>query len=122
MFFIMGISQGEKQLKFNQLVVCKCCGKYGQVDVFITYTYFMFFFILLFKWNRKYYVRMRCCNSASQIDDNLGKAIERGEVQEINLDELNFGGHNNQVRYCSNCGYVCENSEYEYCPKCGKQL
>ena len=53
MFFIMGVSQNQKKLDFKQLNVCKCCGKYSNIEVYMTYWYFMFFFIPIIKWNKE---------------------------------------------------------------------
>lgn len=41
MFFIMGISQAEKKLPFDQLLICPNCGRYGRVSVFMRYTCFL---------------------------------------------------------------------------------
>lgn len=32
MFLIMGISSGEKKLQFDQLEICRFCGRYGHVE------------------------------------------------------------------------------------------
>lgn len=123
MFLIFGISQKEKRLVFDQLIVCKCCGKYGHADVFMTYTYFMFFFIPLFKWSKRYYIRMRCCGATTEIDKELGKAIEQGTVTEINFDKIHFAHQQeNQIKHCNYCGFTSTEADYEYCPKCGKKL
>lgn len=122
MIFVMGINQKEKRLNFDQLVICKCCGKYGHADVFMTYTYFMFFFIPLFKWNRKYYIRMRCCGSSMQLDRELGKAIEQGEITEIDFDRIHFVQQDKTIKHCNACGFTSPEPDYEYCPKCGKKL
>ena len=50
----MGVSQNQKKLDFKQLNVCKCCGKYSNIEVYMTYWYFMFFFIPIIKWNKEY--------------------------------------------------------------------
>lgn len=122
MIFVMGINQKEKRLNFDQLVICKCCGKYGHADVFMTYTYFMFFFIPLFKWNRKYYIRMRCCGSSMQLDRELGKAIEQGEITEIDFDRIHFVQQEKTIKHCNTCGFTSPEPDYEYCPKSGKKL
>lgn len=121
MFFIIGISQKEKKLNFDQLLVCKCCGKYGHIEVFMTYTYLMFFFIPIIKWNKRYYARMNCCNSVCELDLHLGKAIEKGEITQLNLDELDFGYRESNVKHCFNCGFTT-GEDYRFCPKCGKQI
>lgn len=121
MFFIMGISQKEKKLSFDQLSVCKCCGRYGHIEVFMTYTYLMFFFIPLFKWNIRYYVKISCCGAVSEISKDMGRAIERGEITSINIEELNFNGGDGDIKRCHYCGYVT-NEDFKYCPKCGKPI
>lgn len=121
MFLIMGINQAQKRLNFDQLTICKCCGKYGRVEVFMTYTYFMLFFIPIFKWNKQYFVRMNCCDSRCEIGKELGKSIETGQVSEIDLDELQFGTRENQVRHCTNCGFTTL-EDYQFCPKCGERM
>ena len=61
MFFIGGIAQGTKKLVYNAAaMVCGRCGRYGRYQVFMTYMYLSFFFIPVFEWNRKFYVKTRC--------------------------------------------------------------
>lgn len=122
MFFIMGINQKESKLRFHQLVICKCCETYGHVEVFMTYTYVMLFFIPVFRWNKRYYLRMSCCNSTIEIDKALGRAIEHGEIQEINFDQLHFEAHQKRTKSCANCGYSNTDSDYIFCPRCGNRL
>ena len=61
MIFIGGISSGTKAIEYIKTVICSHCGSYGRYQVFMTYMYFSFFFIPLFKWNKKFYVKMSCC-------------------------------------------------------------
>lgn len=63
LIFISAISNGEKQLDYNQTMVCSKCGHFGRLNVFMTYMYFSLFFIPLIFWNRKYYVKSTCCNT-----------------------------------------------------------
>ncbi len=88
MFFIMGMSQGQKELEFSQTMVCDICGKYGRYEVFMTYMYLSFFFIPLFKWNRQYFVRTSCCQSVYELDPEKGRAIEAGERVTIRSSDL----------------------------------
>ena len=103
MIFIGGISSAVKQLEYLKTVICSVCGGYGRYQVFMTYTYFSFFFIPLFKWNRKFYVKMTCCGES---DLSL---VQRGAG--------NLAGEGS----CPDCG--CRLSEdFSYCPQCGRKL
>ena len=121
MFFIMGGGQGSKQLEYNQLTMCKNCQKYGQINVFTTYSYVSFFFIPLFKWNKRYFVKMNCCGAVSEISKELGKEIEKGNVTFINENELHFQNTYAVGKTCSNCGYSTTEN-FDFCPKCGRPL
>ena len=120
MFFIGGFGQKEEFLNFNQLMICKNCGQYGQVKVIMVYSYLSFFFIPLFKWNKRYFVQMNCCNATCEINKEIGREIERGTITELNENMLHF---QNQPRYkqCSNCGYTTQEN-FAFCPRCGNRL
>ena len=88
MIFIGGISQGEKILNYTQTVICDICGRYGRYQVIMTYMYFSFFFIPLFKWNKRFYVKMSCCGSVYELDPEIGKEILAGRQVEITRKDL----------------------------------
>jgi len=90
MIFIGGISSAVKQLEYLKTVICSVCGSYGRYQVFMTYTYFSFFFIPLFKWNRKFYVKMTCCGSVYELDRETGMKILRGQAADIGESELSL--------------------------------
>ncbi len=123
MIFIGGISRGRKDFDFfRQTMVCKKCGRYSSISVFMIYTYFSFFFIPLFKWGKKYYAVSNCCNTVYSIDQELGKAIENGEnilLQEDNLTIVGMASAS--TTNCLDCGFLLT-PEYTYCPKCGRKL
>lgn len=121
MFFIMGINNARKQLNFDQTVICKVCGRYGHIQVFETYTYLMFFFLPIIKWNRHYYVQMSCCNASCEISAELGKDIKKGNVTYLSEDILHFNSGGYRVHRCQNCGFTTEEN-FAYCPKCGRPL
>lgn len=124
MFFIMGITDGRKDLDFAQTILCNICGRYGRYNVFMTYTVLSLFFIPCFKWNKHYYVQTSCCGTVYELNPEIGKAIARGEQVEIrteHLSRVNQSGYRYQYKHCSHCGY--ETSEdFEYCPKCGNRF
>lgn len=138
MIFIGGISQGQKILNYGKTMVCRRCGSYGRYEVFMTYMYFSFFFIPLFKWSKKFYVRMTCCGALYQLDQEVGMMILKGQDVEITPKDLTLiqegkGGWENQASQsgensqkdktlrCPICGYEAQ-GDFNYCPKCGQRL
>lgn len=124
MFFIMGISSSEKKLDFIQTMLCSTCGQFGRYEVYMTYTFLSLFFIPLFKWNKRFYVRSSCCNTIYAIDNDLGLKIMHGEnitlsEQDLHIINNNYSG--TTQKRCNNCGYISD-SEFAYCPKCGNRL
>ena len=113
MFFIGGITQGTKELIYNAAtMICGRCGRYGRYQVFMTYMCLSFFFIPLFKWNRKYYVKTSCCGTVYQLNEEVGKRIAEGH---------DAPAWDMPLKRCSNCGYETKEN-FEYCPKCGKRF
>lgn len=121
MFFIMGVSPKREELDFNQTMVCSYCGKYGRYSVVRESTALSLFFIPVFKWGQKYYVRSTCCGSIYSIDKELGDRIVRGEnvtLTEKDLD-LVYEGEKQHMKRCSNCSFETK-EDFQYCPKCGE--
>ena len=138
MIFIGGISQGEKILNYTQTVICDICGRYGRYQVIMTYMYFSFFFIPLFKWNKRFYVKMTCCGSVYELDPEVGRDILAGRQVEITRKDLTLCQRGNASggswrgeggsaaggqtrRRCSRCGYETE-EDFAFCPKCGNKF
>ena len=121
MFFMMAITDGRKDLKFSQMIICDVCGKYGRYQEFMTYTVLSLFFIPCFKWNRHYYVQTSCCNTIYELDPEVGKTIARGEQVEIQPGQLTKIGSGNGGQTYKSCGYETK-EDFEYCPKCGKRF
>jgi len=119
MLLIMGISPCEKKLNFEQNIICSCCGGYGRFEVYLTYMYFSLFFIPIIKWNRRYYVRTTCCHASCEIDSELGHRIAKGEVTELNQNDLHFTQNRCGAKRCRFCGYIT-NQDFQYCPHCGR--
>ncbi|MCD8082537.1 MAG: zinc ribbon domain-containing protein [Clostridiales bacterium] len=123
MFFIMGISQGRKKLDFDQTILCGHCGRYGHLEVYVIYSYLSLFFIPIFKWGKRYYVRAACCDTTVEIEKDLGRQIERGEVTSLPSDiipQTYRYGAPRQLR-CPSCGYETVD-DFQFCPKCGQRL
>ena len=73
MFFIGGIAQKQEAIPFEQIIDYPNCHKFSHLKVFMTYTYFSFFFIPIFKWGKRYFVQSSCCNSICELDKEIGK-------------------------------------------------
>ena len=97
-----------------------------------TYMYFSFFFIPLFKWNKRFYVKMSCCDAVYELDPEVGKALLHGQQADIKSSDLTLVQEGRRRGYydsgiyktwkkCGNCGYETE-EDFEYCPKCGRRL
>ena len=123
MFFIFGISNGRRDIEYNQSMICSVCGKYGRYQVFMDYMYFSLFFIPIIKWNKTYYVRSSCCGTLYTIDRDLGNRIARGESIVLNEEDLHLvsSGWHSEHKKCSRCGFET-NEDYRYCPKCANPL
>ena len=125
MFFIMGISSGQKELDYQQVITCSACGKYGRLNVFMTYTVLTLFFIPTIKWNKRFYVQTSCCGTVYELDPEIGRAIARGEQTQIlpnHLRRVSTGrNYYNSYKKCSQCGYEAA-EDFDFCPKCGNRL
>lgn len=117
-FFIAGISQGQKQFDYVKSIVCQKCRKFGRLEVFVTYSYFSLFFIPIIKWDKRYYAKRSCCNTIYSLNSELGKEIEKGmdvDIRQEDLHEL----YGCVYRTCPQCGYETENNRFVFCPMCG---
>ena len=122
MFFMMGISNGEKKLDFTQTIICSICGAYGRYEVIMSYMYLSLFFIPVFRWNKHFYVRTTCCNTVYELNPELGKKIARGEKIEIQESDLQMvSGRGRRIRRCSRCGFTTEEN-FSYCPHCSNPM
>ncbi len=120
MFFIMGITDGRKDLDFTQIVICDNCGKYGRYQVFMLYTVLSLFFIPTFKWNKRYYVQMSCCGTVYELNPEIGRRIAAGEDLQIRSQDMTKvnQGRSYGLKHCNNCGYETT-EDFDFCPKCG---
>lgn len=120
MFFIIGVSQGQKRFDFRQNAVCPCCGRYGAITVFMTFTYLTLFFIPVLKWGKHYFAETSCCGSVCEIDKATGEGIRRGTITELDISKLYFS-KGSGIKKCRFCGYETR-EDFEFCPKCGNKL
>ncbi|MDO4553583.1 MAG: zinc ribbon domain-containing protein [Lachnospiraceae bacterium] len=129
MFFIMGVNQGRKNILHHQLVICDRCNQYGRYEVMMTYMYFSLFFLPLFRWKRRYFVKTSCCHSLYQLNPKVGRALRRGLEVEITPNDLILIQKGTAVKqeavrhkFCIHCGYTTMEEDFAYCPRCGNLL
>ncbi len=125
MLFIAGIYQKTQDLDYYEPIMCSCCSKYGRFESYMEYSVFSFFFIPLFKFNKKFYARTTCCNSLYLIKNKeKGLMMERGQGHNVFLESKDLElihKRNCNDSICPDCG--CEvNEDQNYCPNCGKSL
>lgn len=143
MIFIGGVSQGSKILQYARSLMCQYCGSLAQCQIVMTYYYFSFFFIPLFKWNKRFFVKMACCEAVYELNPEVGKAIARGEQVEIRSEDLKLmeDGKRRYTTYGQAAGQnggeeapdpsktlrcpICKHEspgDFKYCPMCGQRL
>jgi len=123
MFFIgiFGIEEKEKQAKTFPQVVCPLCGRFTQAGLIERYTYFHIFFIPTFRWNRHYFVNLRCCGAVYEADAAYAGELKNAENIDFNRLTLvsgGFSGFESRDAVCPNCGRSFEFS-FAFCPHCG---
>ncbi|WP_097026795.1 zinc ribbon domain-containing protein [Clostridium peptidivorans] len=126
MFFIgvFGIEEKHKEIRSVQNMVCKDCERMTTYELIEAYNFFHFFFVPIFKWNYRHYLKCRSCTAVFQIPKELGEALKMGENPPINNEDLNhvFKEDNSiSVTRCNNCGREIE-CKFQYCPHCGHKL
>lgn len=117
MFFIgvFGVNNKSRVLKD---VYFKCTGCVEtKAELIENYSCFEFFFIPIYKYNKKYFLRCRRCESVYWLkDEGIGEIMASGKADYEHIREVIY-----QKEVCPHCGKDI-NSKYEYCPNCGKKL
>lgn len=121
MFFVMGIEDGQQDLDFDQTMICPVCGRFGHLRVSMTYTCLSLFFLPVWKWGRRYRAVMSCCGAGCSLDPQLGHAIARRHISQLDPSDLEFSPPRKAVRRCRCCGYETAEA-FDYCPKCGTRF
>lgn len=116
MFFIIDIVPGLKVLS-TFIGKCRACNSEGELELIRTYQCLRLFFIPLFKWHKKYYLRHSCGAMVALSEDEALKLLYAGAtVEEIKTEEVYKG-----PKKCPKCGQLLEES-YQFCPYCGQVL
>lgn len=106
-------------------------------NVFMVYESLIIFFIPVFKFGKRYYAQKN--SSTFEIDQETGKAIERGETVSLHFNDTsrvaeyteraNAGNSDTEQadesisgKICMRCGFKTFNETYSHCPMCGNKL
>lgn len=123
MFFMIGIAQEQRQLPYQQNIICTRCGKFGRYEVFVAFSCLRLFFIPILRWNRQYYVRSTCCGTLWQLSPEKGRALEHHADVTIEAGDLTpLHTQSRQLRRCPVCGYETADPGFTFCPKCGNRM
>lgn len=122
MFFIgiFGIEEKAKEISSQNNKICFQCEALTKQTIIKTYSYFHIFFVPVFKWNVKYYIKSECCNATYLLNESIGKRIENGE--NVNIADSDLGeALVSREKYCLSCRTALPRN-FEYCPRCGSKL
>lgn len=126
MFFIgiFGIEEKERELKTFAQVVCPVCGRFSHAVLTEHYTYFHIFFIPTFRWNRRYDLKLRCCNAVYEADAEYARELQTTDAIDFSRIKLvssgfgRFSDFESSSVVCPYCGRSYDSS-YAFCPHCG---
>ncbi|GAA0177687.1 zinc ribbon domain-containing protein [Clostridium sediminicola] len=124
-FGVFGAGTKEKEIKDIQNIICKRCNSMSVYKLSKSYNYFHLFFIPVFTWGNKYYLKSRCCKTIFELNSEIGKDLEKGESLVIKNDDMievysendNYTRRVNNIK-CRGCGREIDLS-YTFCPHCG---
>ncbi len=118
MFLAVGIEHSLIQQSGSFEHICPVCGTYSRAELFMLYSVCYLFFIPLFKFNRRYYIKMRCCNAYANVDNKtVDEMIANGFK---NFDSYGVKFEKEEKNLCRCCGREL-NEDYEFCPYCGRR-
>ncbi|MEL7648722.1 MAG: zinc ribbon domain-containing protein [Sedimentibacter sp.] len=125
MFFMAGVFPQKKELNYNRTMLCSCCQRYGRYQSYMESSVLNLFFIPVFKFNKKVYIKTTCCNSIYLvINKEKASLLEHGQGEDIYLgpEDLQpvYTGNCSAER-CPSCGFEADRS-YKFCPNCGTPL
>jgi len=116
---IFGIESKQREVKEFSNVVCPSCGLTRSV-LFEQFMFFHFFFIPLFKWDRKFFLKLRC-GCVYELDREYFEEIKKSEELDFSRMRKIFSEDKVEYKKCLKCGKSFIDS-YSYCPYCGDKL
>ena len=122
MFLFFGIMPVQKEVNYRLSGICPRCGQVCNYNVMMQASSFSLFFIPIFTFGKKYFVKTNCCDELYMIDKEIGKQLELNQLVTLTESDLiPVYGSVKPYSACPNCNYEVE-SDFVHCPKCGKKL
>lgn len=123
MFFIgiFGVEDREKPVRDFVNAVCPVCGRLTSAHIYEHYTYFHVFFIPTIRWNKHYFVKLRCCGALYEADAAYAQELKTAvgiDFSRLKKISGGFGGFGDMFAHCPRCGADFDAS-FAYCPHCG---
>ncbi len=116
---IFGIETKTKTLGDAPSVTCPDHGMTrGRIE--LAFTYFHFFFVPLFRWNREYTLHLRCGCIYTLTREQAEAILDGGQVHLGDMTRKHTG-QQAAYKHCGACGKNFDSS-YRYCPFCGTEL
>jgi uncharacterized Zn-finger protein len=121
MFFFIAVTSGSKELGKRRCQYFPCCEITSALaSVTCVYQQFIFFFLPIFRFGKRYFVSCPKCGAVYEIDREEGRRLERDPNMEIRPDRM-FRVAGNAVKFCPHCGARVEPGN-RFCPNCGSKL
>ncbi len=123
MVLLFGSGDGTDDLYLDQKITCPVCGKKATLQAYCDYKAFCLFFLPVYKWDKRFYVRTSCCGAICGISPQEGEALDEGDLKKLEVKKLPLVAPGGAVRLkvCASCGY--ETSQpFRFCPMCGRPL
>ena len=116
---IFGIDSKKKTVMELASVICPNHGMTRAV-LSMSFTFFHFFFIPLFRWNRQYLLELRC-GCVYALTKEQAQDIQAGGAVDFRGLNRVFSGGKAAYKHCRSCNKNFDTS-YRYCPFCGSEL
>ncbi|HCW80381.1 MAG TPA: hypothetical protein DG942_04660 [Ruminococcaceae bacterium] len=121
MFFFIAVTSSTKSLGQRLCRYFPCCGANRILsNVTCVSKRFVFFFIPLFRFGKRYFISCPRCGAVYEISKMEGNRLERNPYAEIDPNHI-YRMVGQTARYCPYCGARLEPGS-SYCPKCGRML
>jgi len=118
---IFGVDNKVEEIKKIVDSNCNNCDK-KELSLLKTYNRFHLFFITVFKWGVKYYIKCNSCESIYEISNVKGEQIEKEGYNITYWDMKNTKEvYVSKEIKCNQCDATI-NKEFIFCPNCGNKI